>query len=419
MTDDRGLLRAISWREICPWLMLFRTFTLALTLPMLLLASAAVIVQPLGWRVADVFISDEVRREDSSFAAVQDFLGSWPGGERIWSTAARLSFYLESRSIVGGVDMRQGDPQSIHQFLSFPFRELFNIRLTLTKFAYFLFGGLWTLLVWSFVGGVITRMAVVYLGREERISFKDACWFVMKRYGSYFTAPLFPLLGVALLTIPLWLLGLVMLLDLGALVAGILWIFVLLATLAMAFVLIGLFLGWPLMWPTIGAENGDAFEAMSRTYGYTYQRPWHYLFFAIVAAFIGALAWMLAGAFAELIVHLAWWGVSWGTGRERLAEIIAATRSGEGTTSLLYGGASLISVFNRLVYCVAYGFGYSLFFCLASGIYLLLRQVDDETEFDEVYVEDDDERYMLPKLQPDAAGVPTPTDVEPPTSEEE
>lgn len=418
MKDDRGTLRAISWREICPWLILFRTVTLALTLPMLLLASAAVMLQPLGWHLAEVFISDDVRDADPSFAAVSEFLRSWPSGNRIYS----VDVELPSRPAVGlgHGDPNQGDAQGVFYRLSLPFRQLFRIDLNFTKFTYFLFGGLWTLLLWAFVGGVITRMAVVYLGREERISFKNAALYVGKRFGSYFTAPLFPLLGVALLAIPMALLGLVMLLDLGAIVAGLLWIFVLLATLAMAFVLIGLLLGWPLMWPTISAENGDAFEAMSRTYGYTFQRPWHYLFFAIVSALIGALAWMLIGAFAQLIVHLAWWGVSWGTGHERLAEIQAATVAAtQDTGTLLYGAAGLIAFFNGLVYCCAYGFGYSLFFCLSSGVYLLLRQVDDETEFDEVYVEEDDERFTLPKLQPDSAGVPTPEGVEQPTSEEE
>ena len=54
---------------------------------------------------------------------------------------------------------------------------------------------------------------------------------------------------------------------------------------------------------------------------------------------------------------------------------------------MLYGGTRLINFFNGLVYCVAQGFGYSLFFSIASAIYLLLRQDVDEKEMDEVYIE--------------------------------
>jgi hypothetical protein len=50
------------------------------------------------------------------------------------------------------------------------------------------------------------------------------------------------------------------------------------------------------------------------------------------------------------------------------------------------------------------GFAFCFFFCVASAIYLLLRQVDDETEFDEVYLEESEDRFSLPNLER-AAGV--------------
>lgn len=401
MTDDRGTLRSIVWRELCPWLLIFRTFTFALTLPLLLLAALAVAIQPLGWRAAEVFLSSEALTSDPALSSVATMLSAWP------ISHADSQGMLNWRVLAPGAELRSADPQSLFYRLSFPLTQLFRIDLDIYKFCYFLFGGLWTLLLWSFVGGVVTRMAVVYLGREERISFKDAVVFVATRYLSYVTAPLYPLLGVALLSIPVALLGLAMYLDLGVLVAGILWFFVLLATLAMAFVLLGLFFGWPLMWPTISAENGEAFEAMSRAYGYTLQRPWHYLFFAIVSALFGSLCWFFISLFADWTVHLAWWGVSWGTGLERLAEIQRAAATGEDIGAMMYGGTRLINFFNGLVYCVAQAFGYCLFFSLSSAVYLLLRQVDDETEFDEVYVEEDEDRLTLPQLQTDAADVPS------------
>ena len=45
---------------------------------------------------------------------------------------------------------------------------------------------------------------------------------------------------------------------------------------------VGLAAGWPLMWPTISSEGTDAFDALSRSYAYVYQRPLAYLLYAVI-----------------------------------------------------------------------------------------------------------------------------------------
>jgi len=37
-------------------------------------------------------------------------------------------------------------------------------------------------------------------------------------------------------------------------------------------------------------RRNDSFDALSRSYAYVFQRPLHYLFYALVAAVFGALA---------------------------------------------------------------------------------------------------------------------------------
>ena len=66
-------------------------------------------------------------------------------------------------------------------------------------------------------------------------------------------------------------------------IAGALWFLPLLAGLFMAVLLVGLFFGFPLMWATISAEGTDAFDALSRSYAYTYQRPLLYALYSIAA----------------------------------------------------------------------------------------------------------------------------------------
>jgi hypothetical protein len=421
MTDDRGTLRKIAWRELFPWLVLFRTFGLSLSVPLVALATVAVLLQPLGWKLSGaLFLNYE---DDASAAAIRpthELLSHLPDlGVRIaWVEGLLPAVHLDS----GG-----GDFSGIFHRLSLPFRSLFDEGLSPATFAYFLFGGLWMLALWSVVGGTITRVATVYLGREERISVRDALAYTLKRYVAYFSAPLYPLLGVLLLTIPVALVGLLLWVDIGVIIAGILWFFVLLAALGMAVLLAGLFFGWPLMWPAISAENGDAFEALSRSFGYTFQRPFHYLFYAVIATLFAAICWVFIYSFATLVIHCAWWGASWGAGYDRsvtppvkriedLQTIARMEKRPDTVTASEWYGTRILNFWDRLVYSIALAAAYSLFFCLASAIYLLLRQVDDETEFDEIYMEDEDERYTLPEVKRDTAGVATMSPASPPSN---
>ena len=56
----------------------------------------------------------------------------------------------------------------------------------------------------------------------------------------------------------------------------------------MAVLLLGLIFGWPLMFSTISTEGTDAFDAISRSYAYVFQRPFHYLFYTILITIMHA-----------------------------------------------------------------------------------------------------------------------------------
>ncbi len=109
-------------------------------------------------------------------------------------------------------------------------------------------------------------------------------------------------------------------LDLGVLIAGILWPLALLAGLFMALLLLALLFGWPLMWPTISSEGTDSFDALSRAWSYVYHRPLHYLFYVAVVAFLGGLGWLFVQNFAEAVVYLPQWAAGWGAGEGRVAQ---------------------------------------------------------------------------------------------------
>lgn len=404
MSDGQGVLRAVSWRDLCPWLIIFRSFGLAARGSILLVATAAVLATPLGWKLAGfVFVSKETRRSDPHFQQTARTLETWPSHDYrsprdlsgADSTGGLVSRFWSAPSLAAGAFHR----------LSLPFRQLFSTQITTQQTAYFVFGALWTLAIWSFAGGVITRLAAVELGREERITLKEAVLFSARKFLAYFVAPLSPLcivLLVLLLSIPV---GWLMHADATLPAAGLLWLLVLVGGFVSAVVLLGLLLGWPLMWATVSSEGTDAFDALSRGYAYTFQRPLHYLFYAFVAVVFGGLCWLLVSLLADAVVGLSYWATGWGAGNARIRELQQLAVAGD-IRGMKWLGVSLIGAFNSLVYSVATGFGFSFFWCAATAVYLLLRYDVDQTEFDEIHMEDDEVRYGLPPLVRDEAGVP-------------
>lgn len=411
MTDDRGTLRAIDWRGLFPWLVIFRTFGLAVSWPLLVTATVGVLLTPLGWHVARlVFVSEESLLADEHFQELVEFNNRWPGQTAARDDAPGKLPLPEPAN--RALARSSGDAEAVFQRLALPFQQLFSRQWTLAKFAYFLFGGLWTLFVWSFCGGTITRIAAVKLGREERLGLRDAAWFSVRKFFAYFAAPLFPLIAVFALAALVGIPGLAMRLDLGVVAAGIAWPLAILAAFIMTLLLAGLLFGWPLMWCTVSAEGTDPFDALARAYAYVYQRPLHYLFYALVAALFATLSCVVVYGFTEAMIELSFWAASWGAGKDRVSDVLAimngddALASGDEPGRLLWFGTGLLNLSVGFVRTVATAFSFSLFWCLATAIYLLLRQDVDQTEFDEVYLEDAEESYSLPPLKLDKHGVP-------------
>jgi hypothetical protein len=227
---------------------------------------------------------------------------------------------------------------------------------------------------------------------------------------------MFPFLGVAAITFFPGLVSVLLRLDIGVLLMAVVWPVVLFCGFVLAVLLVGFLFGWPLMWPTISAEGTDSFDALSRSYSYTYQRPVHYLFYAAVAGVLGALAWVVVIIFAKGVITYSYWAASWGSGVTRIKEIqdiLAQTERMPGQSWSLFWGAQIIGFWTKIVVTVAVGFLFSYFWCATTYIYFLLRQAVDATEMDEVAVEEEPETYSLPQLQGEPGSVPQVDDLAP------
>ncbi len=425
MRDELGAVRAVSWSEVLPWLMIFRTFRIALNPSSIILALTGVLLTPLGWMASQaVFAPETVLNEYPGFRSVVESNSRWPlnpDRRSVTALATRPrpadlpedSVVMPPSSEDGEFAVVYGAPvedeflhvdiyTAVLEWFTAPFVHLFNSGLGLWQFGYFLSGGLWTLLLWAFLGGAITRIAVVKLGREEHVGLFDSIKHAGSKFLSYAGAPLIPLLAAVLILSPVALLGLMMIADVGVIIAGVLWVIALIAGAVATLILLGLCFGWPLLWAAIAAECSDSFDAVSRCYMYVLHRPAQYLFYVIVAALTGAFAWILVAMFAEATIELTYWAASWGvfwsTDAERLQLVRGVVAEGE-ASSALAAGQTILNIADGLVQSIATAFAFSFFWCATSAIYLLIRRDEDETEYDEVYLDDADLEHGLPPIQ--------------------
>jgi len=326
----------------------------------------------------------------------------------------------------------------------------------LTRF-YLLLVILWTLAVWGFFGGVITRLAAVQLANKGPITLRQAIQFVAKRYVSYLLAPIVPLIIIGVVVLGLILYGVLALIPiLGDLVfLGIGLPLIIAAGAVMAVFLIGL-VGYPLMYTTLSTEgdSSDTFDALSRSINYVYQAPWSYIWYSIVAVVYGAIVTFFVLFFCSLMLYMGKWAVgltasavwpdrkpdylfiyspeSFGW-RELLLkdspyairpETVMLDREGKETTDLrlavrtmqvykpvnptlfkqhreefyVYNnwGAGLVCFWLTLLFLMMLGFSYSFFWSAATMIYLLMRFKVDESEIDEVFFEEEEPEAPLP-----------------------
>jgi hypothetical protein len=387
----------------------------------------------LGWWAIDYVFSasqDPVVHSAEWQTAMSDWL---------WNTSPEFSIVTSAQSadalfrqVASGLAEA---PVSLWLFLTRPFINLFHGDLTPVGFLYFALCGVWELLVWGLFGGAIARVAALKFTRDEAPDLPGALKHAASKITSYSMAPLLALAGAAVFGFQLAILGWIMRLDFLAMVAGFAWPFVLLLGLLMAILLIGALAGWPLMWATVAVEGTDAFDALSRSYAYTYQRPLRLLWYVLLAAILAAVSMFIVKLFATSAISLGNWSVSWGLDQDAYHEIVAplpaddaaeaeplvftdavpATVEGPALadpnapnelTGTRWLAAQAIRFWKSLLGALAAGFQAGYLFVAAVGVYLLLRKDIDGAEMDEVYVEDEPE-FGIPSLADDhVTGVP-------------
>ncbi|HEY5314437.1 MAG TPA: hypothetical protein VIK18_18030, partial [Pirellulales bacterium] len=236
MAEDVGVVRAVAWTELFAWLNLVRCLKLALRMRSMLLATAGLLLTIGGWALLGAIFSGSADLQlDNWIPWYQS--SPWQRTERPRLPPQNLEGVLQIQDrVFSPPDLGQLPASPYHAGwwqLSAPLREIFffgvaprgiaTSRLSWEGLAFMLLCALWATLVWSFFGGALTRIAAVQLAREETIGWRESLGYARSKWRSYFASPWLPLSGVLLITIPTAIVGLLLRLDVGVLLVGIVW----------------------------------------------------------------------------------------------------------------------------------------------------------------------------------------------------
>ncbi len=390
MADQKPEAVKVDWRQSLSWLSLFRGFRIALDAKKMLLGFVGLVAT---WGVFVVMVrlcgalSISAPKEDVLPAAAQRATGVLAG-------VALLPFSSE------GVATLRGNWMGLVDLVS---------KTATDYWAFCLIFGVLALVIWSYFGGAIVRMAAVQFGRDERISLAEALAFSTKKYLSFFFAPLIPFLAVVFVCIFTGLVGLLVKIPIfGEWFAGILWVLPLVVGFILALIVLGGTFGMPLMHPTIGVEGSDAFDAISRSFSYVYSRPGRSGFYSVLSIVYGVIVFSFVALFAGLLLCLSRFcvefighifGIGVGEKLTRLwppeAGALTWAQPGimnqNGATASERAASTVLGLWVWLVYGLVWGFAVSYAESALTIIYFLLRKNVDNTEFDEVYLEEDEE----------------------------
>jgi hypothetical protein len=414
MADEQPqTIRAIHWRDVFPFLNLFRAFRVAIHPSKLLLALTALILIYCGGRLLDwgwldrykptveevyVLQASSPLSDDTTYFSTPVLRAERRG---IFDVFLQHEVRQTERALYSAVSLRPYEAgDAIWRFL-----VVAPVWLWASHWLFALIFTAWFLLIWSIFGGAICRIAAVHVARDEKMSVRQSLRFSANKVLSFIFAPLIPLLIIFGIGLVLSVCGFVLfhIPVVGPIVAGVLFIFALLGGLVMTLVLLGTLGGLNLMYPTIGVEGSDSFDAISRSFSYVFARPWRMLWYTVVSLIYGAICYLFVRFFIFMVLLLTWFFVGWWLKSKNTAPWYPEMFPPPSWSQLAYEpgfahlkwsediAAGCIAFWNYLAISMLGAFAISFYFSASTIIYYLLRREVDATELVDVYVEEADD----------------------------
>lgn len=398
--DDRKIPRAeIEWeRSLWWWYPLTRAIHPATRLTSLLVASIAILLAQVAlsfasWIFAPRWSSDlrqlwslnELQSEEFSELSVM-----------VGGAATGASGYSSFILIVPNT-------QAIFRFASQG--QLFeSVGLREISYLTFLAVGLACLV--AIAGGILARRSVVELGQRTIAPWGATFKLVFSRWASYLWATGMVVVGVGAMLLVPWGLGLVARISWLSAVAGILLlVFFLPLVFNIGRLLIIGVVCYPLSVCAISTEkNADAFEGFSRSAAYFFQRPVIVAMLVILLACVGWVGyqivfWTIAGGW-----YLTRDAFLLGAGIQP-SELQQSSSTNLSAAAMRLAPWVLVGSWLARLLIVSYGFSY--FWSASAATYLIVRKCVDQTEFDEMDIQEPEIEQPLPEILP-----PTPAEKE-------
>ncbi|GEM_PF-1657754 len=311
------------------------------------------------------------------------------------------------------------------------------------------------LVIWSYFGGAISRIAAVEFVRQERIEVTEATRYAWQKKWSYLWAPLtvfvaaiafglcnflggliasafyyvlgvavgavlfayililfkdkifggkyhpgailLSVLGLGVFAVIYYFFGRMFPTDfhipwIGEVIAALLSVFAFVAAFFITMLAIGGGFGFGMMWPTISVEGTDSFDAISRAFSYVFSKPWKFIFYGVVTIAYAAACFLFFAGVAGVTSRLA----------IKLGGIALGTRVdvllpalkweiSAGQAGSLAVLVVLLRIWLGLIRLIVIGFAGSLAITGSTIIYFLMRKAVDGTELSEVYTEEEHE----------------------------
>lgn len=398
--DNNGRVWGVVWTEVFPWLIIFRTFRIAISFRLLLFGAAGMIAMFAGaYMIGWGFSGNEGNGDGRSASTGARLIQETDWFSHLFGYDANVGWTLqEGEDGVRTVKPRvykfcKTAPQimGIWDHFVMPFDLARLSRHETKNLGYCISIGVWTVFVWGFLGIAIARSAAVGLVSGGRLSIREMLFFGLSKWRAGLAAPLLPFVVMAFLAIPILLLSVLLRFGFLAWIGAVAWPISLLAGLLIVILMLGLIFGWPLMISAISVEGSDCFDALSRTYAYIYQRPLQYLFYVALALLFGAFGWFFVILFAHLVIETTQWIGSWA--------VLGGSYDSDGPFHVIRAWTVIFKLF-------VLSFSATYFWTASVAVYLLLRRDTDAVEMDEIYSENKGMPRELPKIVTDEQGAP-------------
>jgi hypothetical protein len=261
------------------------------------------------------------------------------------------------------------------------------------------------IVVMSFSGGAICRLAALEFSRGEKPGLTEALKFSWQKLGGFLTAPAIPITIMVVAGTFIVMLGLAgnipvagkFIMALGLPVA-------LIIGLVISLFLVGTIIGFNIMSPAIAYEGTNGLDAISRSFAYVFAHPWAVTFYGILASIYGAVSYLFVRAFAFLLLLITYTLVDIGLSNDGNGAILEKLWAKPEFFNLLRENPDLslttmelapslmINTAVLTVIALLIAFVFSFYYCSCTIIYALMREKVDKTPTDQIYIHLDQAR---------------------------